>query len=189
MKNNPIYLNPENFFLQSIRKYPSIYPNKTLVAEHLFMVIGNGYEWGEDGNISPRINDCFGERVVSIEDAINAHIEETIKFQNNFDKDLLNRSSLKSVPKLVKMKREQRLNNEIEIIKNSDRLVKESFNYETINYPDICEYSMIVNIPDNITEAWKKIVIEFFDKVMIPLKDKLDEKYFNIAEEKINKIR
>lgn len=180
MRNSSIS-NPESFFLQSIRKYPAIFKNKTLVAEHLFLVIGNGYEWGKDGNISQGTYEGIDEEIISVEDAIEAYWKEVEEFETRFDLGKVRSAGMIE-------RRKIRHNKNIETIKNSENLLHRSFTPEELNHPDICEYSMIVNIPDNITDEWKKIVIEFFDKVMVPIKSKFNEEYFNIVEEKINNL-
>lgn len=174
--------NPESFFLQSIRKYPSIFKNKTSVAEHPFLVIGNGYEWGKDGNISQGAYEGIDKETISVEDAIEAYWKKVEEFEARFDLGKV-RSA-----KMIE-RRKIRHNKNIETIKNSENLLHKPFNHEELNHPDISSYSMIVNIPDNITDEWKKIVIEFFDKVMVPITEKFNEEYFNIVEEKINNLR
>jgi hypothetical protein len=42
---------PEQFIASSIWWHPLIFPTRTDVLHHLLLIGGNGYEWGEDGNI------------------------------------------------------------------------------------------------------------------------------------------
>jgi hypothetical protein len=42
---------PELFIASSIWWHPLIFPTRTDVLHHLLLIGGNGYEWGDDGNI------------------------------------------------------------------------------------------------------------------------------------------
>lgn len=42
---------PEEYIRSDIYWYPRIFPSRTEVLEHLFLTNGNGYEWGDDGQI------------------------------------------------------------------------------------------------------------------------------------------
>lgn len=42
---------PEEYIASSIYWYPSIFPTRTDVLDHLFLCNGNGYEWNSDGEI------------------------------------------------------------------------------------------------------------------------------------------
>ena len=42
---------PEEFIRSSVYWYPLLFPNRTEVLDHMFLVNGNGFEWGDDGNL------------------------------------------------------------------------------------------------------------------------------------------
>jgi ferritin len=152
--------------------YPVLFPTKLELYNHLFLTNGNGYEWIDGELVSEGdIKD------VSIEDGLDK------LFNDQFQYVLLN-DYLKVVSKeefiinLCKQKNEDPIVNYFKR-KNEEKLtlVKRIINYknitneklyvtdEVILYP-LCEYSQILNVPDDIKDDWKDAIKEFLDFIM-----------------------
>lgn len=140
--------------------YPLLFSTKLSTYDHLFLVYGNGYEW-VDGEL------------VSIEDIEYSSIETGLDklFNGQYQYDLLS-NYLKTTSDIEKIVSRVKWMNERNFI-----LAKRIINYETIlneklyvtdeiNLNPLCEYSQILNVPDDIKDDWKDAIKEFLDFIM-----------------------
>lgn len=168
------------YIYQSMLRYPSIFPTKWHVLDHMLLTVGNGLEWqnGELVDINQSNADILNEET-AIQHAIDFNIE--MGNRNNFHKDLWERHMKNAIQR------------EIEIIINVKNVVDETEpsqdmiidgDDKTLNpskerqltkegryfqlYP-FSYYAEINNIPEDIKPDWKAEIINFYQKVMKPL--------------------
>lgn len=129
----------DNFVRDSILSYPVLMPNRTAVLHHVFCVLGNGYKWSNEGTV---VSDCPDEQK---------------KHWNKDDELIRIEEELKQVgpsirPYLRKgMMEDYQL--ELEVIENIEQRIKDTPPIVDI-YPQH-EYSLLLNIPENVTADWK----------------------------------
>lgn len=70
-------LDPEEFIAASIYWYPLLFPTRTEVLEHTMLCNGNGYEWGEDGNIRSVFSHIEPDR-----DRLDNYLAEARKYED-----------------------------------------------------------------------------------------------------------
>ena len=155
--------------------YPLISPSKLSVYSHLFLTIGNGYEW---------IN---GE-LVSSEDSENCTIEKGLEelFNDEYQYQLLesyldmyisNFYDPKEFVSYLKRENKQKLKL-VKRILNAENIVEEELHMsneeEEILYP-LCKYSAILNIPTDIKDDWKKGIEELYNYIMTSQEPKVVE--------------
>lgn len=129
----------EKWIIRCIKTYPSIFPNRWYVLNHIFCVIGNGYEWSEDGYLvtdNNRAEDYW----------VNLDYDSFIK-----DNEWITRGVADEHWRKEYLKRKAIANNSIKLSK----IFKPYRNHGVI--PDVyplCEYSMILNFPDNVQHIY-----------------------------------
>jgi hypothetical protein len=64
---------PEELIASSIYYHPLIFPTRTEVLDHLFLVNGNGYEWNDDGQLR----------------SVFAHIDPRKDFPDRYEDDIM----------------------------------------------------------------------------------------------------
>lgn len=168
---------PEDTVIYSIRTYPSMYVDKFLIYDHLFCVIGNGYDWKKG-----RLESVSGISIVpDIESSINA-------FKKSIKEDIANFSpELKSIGDLDELVRtcldsyreskDEEKKSGIELIRKSytlakaskpnferiDKFMNEKFRNEKFMFYPLSEYSRICCLPDDIKPSWLKAAREFYE--------------------------
>ena len=143
-----------------ITMHPRLFSTKLSVYDHLFLTNGNGYKW-ENGQLISKDD----EENCSIDDGLEALFNDEL--QNDFlesylevttdSEDIINYCKRKNKEKLELAK----------VIVNHENIINEKLyiTNEEILYP-LCEYSRILNIPDDIKDDWKDAIIEFLDFIM-----------------------
>lgn len=128
----------DSFIRTQILTFPLLFPNRTAVLEHLFCVIGNGYEWSKDGTIVS--NDPHEKELWDKEDELT-RIEEDLEAYGEVIQEALR-------PVMMEDYRA-----ELETIEQVDQRVKEAPPIVNI-YPQ-SDYALLMNVPENVTPEWR----------------------------------
>ena len=145
---------------ESIKNYPALFPERVAVLDHLFCSYGNGYDWvdGELVNIFPeeavrderdavwedqgkKFVDEMGEK--ANEPVLKEYIQETLEYFKHLSEEY------------------RTIRNEYK--KRADR------HYSLGTYKEwcpMCEYSGLVNFPDDIKPDWAVGVKEVANKIL-----------------------
>lgn len=126
-------MRPEDTMQFMMDFYPDIFPTRKHCLNHLFCVIGNGYEW-INGELVNK-DDTFEHRYKIVEPITKAKPR---------DEDFYNRML--------------RLENEIKEIMGEDYKTNCKYLFEW--YPLSKEYSELYTYPENITDDWLKLLNE-----------------------------
>lgn len=113
--------------------YPDIFPTRKHCLNHLFCVIGNGYEW-INGELVNK-DDTF-ERRYKIVESMNKAKPRDEDFYNNM----------------------LRLENELKEVMGEDYKINHKYSFEW--YPLCKEYSKLYTYPENITDDWMELLNE-----------------------------
>lgn len=179
-----------------ILNYPKLFPNALYVYNHLFCVVGNGYNW-VNGEL---VTNDTSLRYTTVENAImeylnHALIEQwnedgvAVRFLSSFGKandDIskyirhLNGYVVKDVETILNYKK---LAEDFSIIENT--YIGDGFNGFSF-YP-ICEYSKIMQIPDDIKIDWLNAVYQMVDLMELH-KDRIKDN-FGFFDKCINEIK
>lgn len=168
-------MNADDFVKQSMLRYPSLFPNRIAVLRHALIVIGNGLEWSEKGELV-RIDEDDKKFVTRMDyNDIKEEINKLKKEQHEF-------------PLLKRLYEGWLINAEFELIrrkfiaKNIDAMAKNSVALLCQDY-DIpldhymlnpCyDYARIFFVPKNVTPSWAQAVYEMAEF----WKTKLNQEY------------
>lgn len=170
--------------IDMLRRYPLITKNKVDVYDHLFLTVGNGFEW-RDGELV-----YWNEEQrykMSIEDAIrkqlfgtDTDIIMTSVFKSHLndvrydflETDVSNEHDmiidLKAGELTEKMNNQKvRLMDQIsKILHAEEEADKACWMHNESDLYDMSGYSKICNIPYDITDDWKNAIIEFYNFIM-----------------------
>jgi hypothetical protein len=170
-------MNLKDSVINSMREYPSISGNKLDVYDHLFLTIGNGYDWVNGELIEPSNEK---PNVISIEEAIDKLFNNESRIDLTTDRMFFYIGELNKEEKVVKESLQYdlvRYAQDVKTIINAEKAVNQSlFEIEPIIsleglepecflYP-LCEYSKIMNIPDNIKSDWLDGIKELMDYLL-----------------------
>lgn len=170
-------MNLKDKVINSMREHPSISENKLQVYDHLFLTNGNGYDW-ENGELVEQYNKTID--VISIEDAIDNLFNDENRIDLTTDRMFFYIGELNKDEKVVKKSLQydlKRYAQNVKTIINAEKLVNQSlFEIEPIIsldglksecflYP-LCEYSEIMNIPDDIKPDWLNGIKELMDYLL-----------------------
>ena len=163
--------------INSMREYPSISGNKLDVYDHLFLTIGNGYDWVNGELIEPSNEK---PNVISIEEAIDNLFNDEYRIDLTTDRMFFYIGELNKEEKVVKESLQydlKRYAQDVKTIINAEKLVNQSlFEIEPIIsleglepectlYP-LSKYSKIMNIPDDIKTDWLDGIKELMDYLL-----------------------
>ena len=163
--------------INSIREYPSISGNKLDVYDHLFLTNGNGYDW-----VNGELIDKYNKRlnIISIEEAIDKLFNDEFRIDLTTDRMFFYIGELNKEEKVVKESLQydlKRYAQNVKTIINAEKAVNQSlFEIEPIIsleglepecflYP-LCEYSKIMNIPNDIKPDWLEGIKELMDYLL-----------------------
>lgn len=121
----------------SILTYPSIFPNRSTVLHHTLCVIGNGYEWDEDGTVVSQYPSPVWNRETQIaasERQLSNLSERTAMFAREIDMKIIEEANA--------------------IVETVDVRVHLREPIDSF-YPQ-SQYALILNIPENVTEDWRE---------------------------------
>lgn len=128
----------DEFVRTNILTFPSLYPNRTTVLHHALCVIGNGYEWNENGEI---VSDF--PRPVPLWNKGIALAEMEAQFKDEAIREMLSTAIRNSIESIAK------------VVEEVDTRMYEMVAIENI-YPQCNEYALLMNIPSNVTPEWKE---------------------------------
>lgn len=126
-------MRPEDTMQFMMDFYPDIFPTRKHCLNHLFCVIGNGYEW-INGELVNK-DDTF-ERRYKIVESMNKAKPRDEDFYNNM----------------------LRLENELKEVMGEDYKINHKYSFEW--YPLCKEYSKLYTYPENITDDWMELLNE-----------------------------
>lgn len=170
-------MNLKDRVIDSMREYPSISRNKLDVYDHLFLTNGNGYDW-VNGELIEKYNKRLN--IISIEEAIDKLFNDESRIDLITDRMFFYIGVLNKEEKVVKESLQYdlvRYAQNVKTIVNAEKAVNQSlFEIEPIIsldglepecflYP-LCEYSKIMNIPDNIKPDWLDGIKELMDYLL-----------------------
>jgi len=192
-------MNFENTLKQCLLTYPSIYPNALYVYDHLFLTIGNGYEW-KDGTLVSNENYC-----TNVEDAIVKNINFMLVDNNEVLKRMMthiDNALEKTVERLIR-----------ECVRPSFHIKERMADFTVPDWYDenaphkdfnkfafytLSKYSRLYTMPDDVKNDWLcaakkmvKILEENMDKVKDPenLLPVIKERINNLYNERYNKLK
>ena len=140
-----------------IMQYPLIYRNALDVYNHLFYVIGNGYEW-KNGVLH-----AYGFKTKSklecIKAVIDEHIDSAKKREIDYKGEAIftSRLSKQDIEDLIIMSYKgdlKRALSEIEIVENAEKLAEDFTPQKDFKFYPICQYSKCMNIPEDVQPDW-----------------------------------
>lgn len=134
---------PNKLMKQSLLAYPTLFPNRSRILHHVLCVIGNGYEWNENGEVQSE--SAYEPWTPELEAARNNE-----RYAYHAMSDWLREASLDADKK------------EMELCKKIVSEVEERiFQTETIEffYPQ-SSYALLMKIPENVTDDWRAVCDE-----------------------------
>ena len=172
-------MNAQDCIKQMIVEYPSLFPSRENCLDHLFLVIGNGYEW-EDGELTYR-----GRR--NFEDS---HLSAIERIHKRFNEDSQPGSAIYETlhptgkwDNWIK-RHEERLVKTQKIIDEVD-IRCQPFKGEPQPkrlYPISNNYSKACVVPDNVKQDWLDAAYETLNLAMTIIITDLYDNSFNNPE-------
>jgi len=130
---------------ECIRDYPSLYPSRSAVLDHLFCSYGNGYDW-----VNGELVDIFEEE----RDENKAlWIDSLEKAQKEFE-DAETDIDRYIIGSLVEMYEEKVAEHRVIREEYMERASKEYVEERYTRWCPMCKYSGLVNFPDDIKPDW-----------------------------------
>jgi hypothetical protein len=143
MKKSKVDINSLAFRLKEMTlAYPSIFPNEDAAIDHLYLTIGNGYEWKNGALVYEYANDEKSEvRKMLLKGVPEHKIKAWVKKQDDIFWKKMNEND-PSWKMLKKLRDKYKL----------DEMVNEP--PRPLEAYTICEYSAIWNVPKNAKPDW-----------------------------------
>lgn len=168
--------------INCMKNYPTLYPNRLNVDNHLFAVIGNGYEWKggqivEDVYSSERNEDDEYENLSKAEYSSLFTANDYEMYVERFNN--YNPNVNRIFHKMIDGKSEEEINDLITSKLNEPYKMDSRLKWHV--YP-LCDYSKIVNIPDNIQDDWLDAIEHFVCWCLNNQEYLYDEHYDNIND-------
>ena len=163
--------------------YPSLFPAPIYVYDHLFLTIGNGYEW-KDGEL---VYDDENSLCNSTEEAIDrlfSDFVDDIETVSHPGTDDVFRA--KFINRKVTVNKKY-IHNILHVEENLDVLtIPHSSSFE---FYSLSKYSAIANIPDDVHYDWIKAIKDFVD-ILDKNKDKFKDcdNLFDGIKERVNSL-
>lgn len=159
--------------------YPKLFPAPICVYDHLFLTIGNGYEW-QDGEL---VYDDENSLCDTVEDAIdkikNYYLELVkeihavhIKKDGTFD-NIVNRYIKETTRYIHNILNIEDMLEDMSIPNMYDPALKEG-EENKFEFYGLSKYSAIANIPDDVHYDWIKAIKDFVD-ILDKNKDKFKD--------------
>lgn len=140
----------DEFVIQSIQRYPSLFPHRMSVLHHALCVIGNGYEWDENGNI---VSGYYEELA-----PLWNYEEELKDLRELYGEELWAEMGESQIKKLDEY--QDRINRAQELAVKSNNNSPDNntpdFYYDVSTekiYPQ-SNYALLMNIPNNVSPEW-----------------------------------
>lgn len=129
--------------LECIRYYPTIFPTRERVLDHLFFVIGNGYAWK-------------GGHLISL-----TKIKEKDPLKFNLDKfPGSSPKKIKNLKEIIETAEERAKPGFPHIEKMRWVTFKEKTDWNADSLYPLCSYSKIFSVPDNVRPDWLRAAAE-----------------------------
>ena len=170
--------------IDMIRRHPLITKNKVDAYDHLFMTVGNGYEW-VDGElvywnkeqrfkigIESAIHDrLFGtDKDILMTTIFKSHLNDVrydfLETPDSLEQDMIiDVKAGELTDRMISQK--VRLMGQIsKILHAEEEADKACWMHNESDLYDLSGYSKICNIPYDITDDWKEAIIEFYNFIM-----------------------
>ena len=170
--------------IDMIRRHPLITKNKVDAYDHLFMTVGNGYEW-VDGElvywnkeqrfkigIESAIHDrLFGtDKDILMTTIFKSHLNDVrydfLETPDSLEQDMIiDVKAGELTDRMISQK--VRLMGQIsKILHAEEEADKACWMHNESDLYDLSGYSKICNIPNDITDDWKEAIIEFYNFIM-----------------------
>ena len=141
--------------------YPGIFPNALKVFEHLFIVIGNGYEW-KDGEL---VEVCGAEFCTNVEDAVVNNIKFHLMESNNGI--LVNKKmDVSTFNNRVKRVLKDCIIPIFHVDERMEDFTVPDYNERTdsnFSFYPISKYSYIYDIPDDVQPDWLAAIMKMIE--------------------------
>lgn len=176
-------MTPKDTIKSSVLNYPLISQTNGEIQHHLFIVVGNGYEW-VNGEL---VDEYTNQSLQSTSDAISELFKE-YKNENNIWCE-----KVKTTGKTCSFL--NHLEKQVLTILKADTMFDEPLEvyFDKIkNEPlllNICKYSKIYDLPDKITKEWYDCVVNFLNHFEPYINDTEEQKkYISEIKEKLKNI-
>lgn len=195
--------------IDMIRRHPLITKNKVDAYDHLFMTVGNGYEW-VDGElvywnkeqrfkigIESAIHDrLFGtDKDILMTTIFKSHLNDVrydfLETPDSNEQDMIIDVKAGELTDRMISQKVRLMGQILKILHAEEEADKACWMHNESDLYDLSGYSKICNIPDNITDDWKEAIIEFYNFIMTDLhlkiieyRKKYGERLTNILKDK-----
>lgn len=158
-------MKPERTLQKMYDEYPQLFPSRQQALDHLFCVIGNGYEW-----VKGELVDC--KELYYYDSKLDELVE--IPFENDNEPDIVSKAPL--TDEEAKIQRQQWIEERARLKCHFNK----SLSYEdalkitlenTHKWYPLSKLANICNLPEDITPEWKAVAEEC--KAMLK-KDSID---------------
>jgi hypothetical protein len=148
-------MKPERTLQKMYDEYPQLFPTRQQALDHLFCVIGNGYEW-----VKGELVDC--EELYYYDSELDELVE--IPFENDDEPDIVSKSPM--TDEEYEIEHQKCIEETVELkCRLNERITREEALKVTLEnchkwYPISKNHSYICNLPDDITPEWKALAEE-----------------------------
>lgn len=170
--------------INCLRRFPALNKNKVDVFDHLFLTVGNGYEWinGElvywkdeeryVMNIETAIQKClFSENTEfitthMIKSKLNDFMYDCLEEDNKNVLCLSIDDTTQGIMDRLNSTKATHMEYISRILRSEEEYHKTLWMHNESDLYDLSGYSKICSIPENITDDWKEAIIEFYNFIM-----------------------
>ena len=146
---------PETLFRECYKRYPELYPTRMRVIDHVFFVIGNGYDWVDGEIICTSLDDygTWGKRNRVNEGWEKRHQEDVKEMKKYLTLRLkMAQESGKPLSPYEK--------NRLKELEERDLPRPLPDPVGPVRFYPACEYSKIACVPDNVRPEWLSLAYE-----------------------------
>lgn len=148
-------MKPERTLQKMYDEYPQLFPTRQQALDHLFCVIGNGYEW-KDGEL------VYYKELYYYDSELDEVVE--IPFENDNEPDIVSKSPITDDEYEIEHQKwiEERVDLKCRLNKRITREEALKVTLENCHkwYPISKNHSYICNLPDDITPEWRALAEE-----------------------------
>ena len=170
--------------IDMLRRYPLITKNKVDAYDHLFLTVGNGYEWkdgelvywNEEQRYKMNIEDAIRKQLFSkdkdilMEAVFKSHLNDVrydfLETPDSNEQDMIIDIKAGELTDMMISKKVRLMDQISKILHAEEEADKPCWMHNESDLYDISGYSKICNIPENITDDWKNAIIEFYNFIM-----------------------
>lgn len=184
-------MKPEEMILDSILNYPLLFHSRLSVLSHQLTFLGNGCSWGSNGELqSSEIEEI---KNITVEEKIKNALKKAKKVNDTRFKDTYR--TIKKVDeecyKALKRMFDETIEEQVyKTIKNAKEIsISLDYDLNDITEYPICGESIICCIPENITDEWLDVCIEFCSLAkLVYEKDFFEKKHKSLLDIKAKRI-